>query len=300
MSVKKYLVLGGNGFIGRNLCKFLAEKKLCVTSFDREDPQQKDLGIQYVKGDFFNDDSLRPIVNEYDVIFHAISTIIPGNSNDKYMNGYGKDLVQTINMCSWIKDSNKSLIFLSSGGTVYGNQMEQPIQETTLPLPINHYGNVKLCIENALRIFHIQNRMNIRIARIANPFGPGQDYTKGVGFVDAVLKRALDNKTVEIWGDGQIVRDYIYIEDVCCFLYNLSKYTGNEVIFNISSSRGLTQNQVIESIRNMGIPVQVTYQDTRSVDVRKLILDNHKILTLCGGKITSFENGLKTYYEYLI
>ena len=141
--------------------------------------------------------------------------------------------------------------------------------------------------------------MNIRIARISNPFGPGQDYTKGVGFVDAALKRALENKTVEIWGDGENIRDYIYIEDVCGCLYQLAGYKGSEIVFNISSGKGVSQNQVIQYIRALGIDVNVEYKETRSVDVRKMILDNRKIRSICGNNLTPFEDGLKLYYAYL-
>lgn len=299
MLEKKYIVLGGNGFIGRNLCSYLADLGIEVTSFDRDDVIDGDPRVDFVQGDFFEDDFLRELIGEYDVIVHAISTINPGNSNDIYMNGYGKDLVQTIKLCSWIKDTNKSMVFLSSGGTVYGNQKQQPITEQMLPLPINHYGNIKLCIENALRIFHIQNTMNIRIARIANPYGPGQDYTKGVGFVDALLKRAMEHKVVEVWGDGENVRDYIYIKDVCYYLHRLAEYEGSESIFNISSGEGITQNQIIKYIRELGMDVQVEYMATRSVDVRKMILDNQKMKKVFGTRLTTFKEGLESYYQYL-
>ena len=210
----KYIILGGNGFIGKNLCEYIVRRGHSVTSMDRIFPEQKNPSIEYVQGDFFDDNFLRKIIQDKDVIIHAISTINPGNSNDKFMDGYRNDFVQTINMCSWIKDMDKKVVFLSSGGTVYGDHSNQPLREDVLPQPINHYGNIKLSIENALRIFHIQNRLNISIARISNPYGKGQDFSKGVGFVDAVMKRSLDGKPVEIWGDGGNVRDYIYISDL--------------------------------------------------------------------------------------
>lgn len=299
MLKKKYIVLGGNGFIGKNLCSYLADLGIEVTSFDRDVPNNPDSRVQFIQGNFFDDSFLKELICDYDVIFHAISTINPGNSNDIYMDGYGRDLVQTIKLCSWIKDTDKSLVFLSSGGTVYGNQEQQPITEKMLPLPINHYGNIKLCIENALRIFHIQNTMNIRIARIANPYGPGQDYTKGVGFVDAVLKRAMEGKTVEVWGDGENIRDYIFINDVCYYLHQLAEYEGSESVFNISSGKGISQNQIISYIRSLGLDVQVEYKETRSVDVRRLILDNQKIRGVCGTRLTPFQEGLESYYQYL-
>ena len=84
MAKKKYLVLGGNGFIGRNLCNYIAELGFEIASFDREEGSADNPNIRFIKGDFFEDCFLEQLVQEYDVIFHAISTINPGNSNEKY------------------------------------------------------------------------------------------------------------------------------------------------------------------------------------------------------------------------
>ncbi len=293
------MVLGGNGFIGKNLCSFLQRQGEEVTSFDRELPDKREAGIVYIKGDFFEDIVLRRLLEDHTIIYHAISTINPGNSNEIYLQGYSKDLIQTIKMCSWIKDSNKKVIFLSSGGTIYGNQTIQPIKEDVLPQPINHYGNIKLCIENALRILHIQNNISISIARISNPFGPEQDYTKGVGFIDAVLKQAMQRKKIEIWGDGETIRDYIYIDDVIKFLYYLSLQDQKDIVFNISSGIGISQNQVIDVVKNLGLSVEVIYKEKRSVDAEKIILDNSKIQKQCQMKLLPFSDGVKRYYQYL-
>lgn len=296
---KQFLILGGNGFIGNNLCRSLVQKNNRVIIFDRFLPKVKLVDVKYVQGDFFSDDDIYDIVMKSDVIYHAVSTINPGNSNDKYLMGYSGDLVQTIKIISWIKDTNKTFIFLSSGGTVYGYQESHPIKEDALPQPINHYGNIKLCIENSLRIFHLQNSLNVRIARIANPFGPGQDYTSGVGFVDAALKRSLEGKNIEIWGDGENIRDYVYIDDVCECLVALAEYEGNECIFNISSGTGISLNQITEEIERLGIPVHVTYMKNRSVDVRKIILDNSKIKDVVSVTFSPFEKGIGKYHNYL-
>lgn len=298
--MKKYLVLGGNGFIGNNLCKYIADQGEEVFCFDRKKPVNSNPKVHYIQGDFFDEEFLKSMIEDFDVIFHAISTINPGNSNNKYLSGYGRDLVQTIKLCSWIKGSEKCLVFLSSGGTVYGRQEIQPITEQALSTPINHYGNVKLSIENAMRIFGLQNSLNVKIARISNPYGPGQDYTEGVGFIDAALKRAMNKQVVEIYGNGKIVRDYIYITDVCYYLYHLAQYTGEEIVFNISSGVGTSQNEVIKYISDLGIDVSVQYKALRSVDVEKIVLDNTKITTIYGNHITSFKNGLEHYYKHLL
>ena len=209
--MRKVLVLGGNGFIGRNLCSYLVKQGEDVYSFDMAYPEVKEAGVHYIAGDFFDDYTLRNVVKDMRVIFHAICTLNPGNSNEKCILGYERDFVQTAKLCDYIKDENSRLIFLSSGGTVYGNQRIQPITEDAVPVPINHYGNLKLCIENTIRTFNFQSKRHMIIARISNPYGPGQDYLKGVGFIDAALKRAIHGETIEVWGSGNVVRDYIYI-----------------------------------------------------------------------------------------
>ncbi len=299
MMKKKFIVLGGNGFIGNNFCSYISKKGHDVTILDKCSGQEKISNVHYKNVDFFDDYKLQRLISDKDIIVHAISSVNPGNSNEMYMKGYEGDLLQTIKMCSWIKGSNKKILFLSSGGTIYGEHDVQPVSEDVLPKPINHYANIKLSIENALRIFHIQEGLNISVARISNPYGPGQDFRKGVGFIDAVLKRALDNRPVEIWGNGDCIRDYIYIDDVCRFLYKLTQYNGSENLFNVSSGIGITQNEIIQITRNLGIKVNVIYRNARSVDIKKIVLDNKKIHGICNFKLISIEEGIQRYYEYL-
>lgn len=293
----KYIILGGSGFIGKNISEYLYEQGYDVTVFDIEKVNSKYKNIHCIKGDFFNDQELKVAVMDKDIIIHAISTINPGNSNEKYILGYEKDFIQTIKMCSWIKDTDKKLIFLSSGGTIYGEHDVSSLTEDILPQPINHYANIKLSIENALRVFHIQNKLNIIIARLSNPYGPGQDFTKGVGFIDAVLKQSMDGKSVEIWGDGNNIRDYIHIYDVCKWIHALSQYTGKEYIFNVSSGRGITQNEIVEIIKKLGVSVKINYKNPRSVDIKKVVLDNTKIKEVYSMETITAEEGIKDYYE---
>ena len=298
--MKRILVLGGNGFIGRNLCAYLKGQGDKVYSFDMTVPKETIEGIEYMTGDFFDDYTLEQVVKEKDVIYHAICTLNPGNSNEKYIMGYERDFVQTVKLCSYIKESNCRLIFLSSGGTVYGNQKVQPIREDAVPVPINHYGNLKLCIENTMRTFNFQMKKNMLVARISNPYGPGQDYHKGVGFIDAAIKRAIHHETIEIWGDGNVVRDYIYIDDVCRMLYALSQYKGDVEVFNLSSNTGTSQKQIIEAIRVLEPKLAVTYLAARNVDAKRIVLDNERILAITNMKLVELNEGIYNYYHYIL
>jgi len=297
--MRKILVLGGNGFLGRNLCTYLADKGEKVYSFDMSLPKERDARIEYIDGDFFDDYTLEKIVKGMDVIFHAICTLNPGNSNAKCIVGYERDFVQTAKLCYYIKDTDCRMIFFSSGGTVYGNQEVQPILETAVPVPINHYGNLKLCVENTIRTFNFQMKKNMLVARISNPYGPGQDYHKGVGFIDAAIKRALSGETIEVWGDGTVVRDYIYIDDLCKMLYALIDYHGEYEVFNLSSNTGVSQNDILEILKGIIPDMKVAYAPGRSVDAKKIILDNTRIHSICDMKMMPIEEGIRKYYEYI-
>ncbi len=299
MKMRKVLVLGGNGFIGRNLCRYLMEMGEEVYSFDMSLPEKESRGIHYLEGDFFDDYTLQKIIDGMDVIYHAICTLNPGNSNEKCILGYERDFVQTAKLCSFIKDTDCRMIFFSSGGTVYGNQIEQPIKETAVPVPINHYGNLKLCIENTIRTFNFQMKKNMLVARISNPYGPGQDYHKGVGFIDAAIKRTLKHETIEIWGDGNIVRDYIFIDDLCKMLYALIDYHGEFEVFNLSSNTGTSQNDVVNILRQITSEVAVNYLPARTVDAKKIVLENNRIRAICAFPLVTPEEGIRRYYEYI-
>ncbi len=295
---KKILILGGSGFLGNNLCGYLIKKDYEVYSYDRlfSVKQKK---VHFIEGDFFDDARLEAAIKGMDCVIHAISTVNPGNSNELYMYGYSRELLQTIKLCNMLVGEKTKMVFLSSGGTVYGDHQKQPIDESVLPRPINHYGNIKLCIENTMRTFNYQMGTQFIIARISNPYGPGQDFHKGVGFIDAVLKNTIEGLPVQIWGDGDNVRDYVYIDDVCKMLECLIRYCGNRETFNISSGKGYTQNAVIEILRGMGLSPKVIYKERRSVDVRKIILSNAQICSLWNGEPIGLVKGIELYYRYL-
>lgn len=293
----KILILGGNGFLGSNLAQYLSHKGYSVTCFDIVYPEKRETGIQYVKGNFFDETDLIPYLKDAEVVFHAISTINPGNSNVKYMFAYSNDFLQSVKLAQFSKEYSFKLIYFSSGGTVYGNQEVQPIKENATSIPINHYGNIKLCIENTYRTFNRQIGTNIIIARIANPYGPGQDYTKGVGFIDATLKKAIHHEVLQVYGNGSVVRDYIYIDDVCKMLEQLISYSGSKEVFNLGTGVGVSQKEIIEIVKNITGSLSVQYLPSRSIDVPKIILDNSRMKGLIKFDCISVKDGIEKYYR---
>lgn len=301
MNKKRCLVLGGNGFIGSHVLEKLNQQQYNIISFDRELPVVKIEGIQYIVGDFKSDKDLSIAVEKADVVLHLISTINPSLSIIKPLDGYTIDTVQTIKILEILRENNGQLIFASSGGTVYGEQEHFPIKEESICKPINHYGNTKLTIENIIRMYNHNYKMNNKILRISNPYGLGQDYHKGVGVISAFINKILNNETVEIWGDGNIIRDYIYIDDLCQAFVDILNYRGQEEVFNIGSGKGYSLNEILNIIEKIhGKPIKKIYLDNRIVDVQKVVLDITKVKQELNFKPkTSFKEGLEKYYRII-
>ena len=295
----KIMILGGNGFIGQNLARYLKECDYAVSVFDLDRPEHPIDGVTYCQGNFFTDEALDLLTEGQDAVIHALSTINPGNSNANYMRGYSRDFIQTIKLFDKLSHSHGKLLFLSSAGTVYGNYNGKPFEESDPLHPINHYGSVKLCIETAMRAFNEQQGTHLMSCRITNPYGPGQDSRKGVGFIDAVVKSVINNSPLEIWGDGSVVRDYIYIEDVCRMLEALLNYEGKLQTFNISTGVGTSQNEIIALFEKLGFHVNAQYFPTRGVDARCNIAKNEKVVDVTGVTCLSIEQGLMLYMKHL-
>ena len=287
------LNLSNNSNININI--FIKEVINYLTIF--KNPRVLINNVEYVEGDFFDDSILEPLVESADVVVHAISLLSPTNSGERYLMGYNKEFVQSVRLCEYITKYEKKIVFLSSGGTVYGDSYSLPIKEKSITNPINHYGNLKLCIENTIRAFHTQNGMRSCIARISNPYGLGQDYKKGVGFIDAVVRNGINGDVITIWGDGENVRDYIHITDVCGMLYALCCYEGEEDVFNISSGIGMSQNKIIAYASQYLGALSVKYTAKRLVDVRYSVLNNDKILGIYKKPCMDIREGIKLHIE---
>lgn len=166
------------------------------------------------------------------------------------------------------------LIFLSSGGTVYGNPATTPVAEDAPLAPLSFYGAGKVAMESFLQAFRSQAHP-VTILRPSNCYGPGQSLRHGFGLVRTVLQQLQNGAPVEVWGDGESVRDYLYIDDLVAAILKTIALPADNGTYNIGSGQGHSINAILETVSALGVGrLQTNYRPARSVDVRAVVLDN--------------------------
>ena len=272
------LVLGGNGFIGSALIGGLLNQGHQVNVFDRNvDAVKKQFPnvANAVQADFADVMSLTEAMSGVDIIFHLISTSVPSTSNKNPVHDIETNLVNTVKLLELMRNSDvKRIIYLSSGGTVYGVPQSLPITEDHPTNPTCSYGIVKLAIEKYLQMYADLYQLDVTILRPSNPYGPGQTHKGVQGFIGTCIDKINAGEPITVWGDGAVVRDYIYIDDVvsACLEAMTIKQVGP---FNISSGTGYSLNQILSMIeRYRDKKIDVVYQQKRSFDIPEVILDN--------------------------
>ena len=168
---------------------------------------------------------------------------------------------------------SKRILFLSSGGTVYGIPERIPIPETYPLRPINSYGIVKSSIEHYLDLYRRARGLSPVIIRASNPFGPRQAHSGVQGVISTFLRRILSGDHIEIWGDGTIVRDYLDVGDLAeiCVRAGTSDREG---AYNAGSGYGLSINEIVQAIRKVtGLDFKTVYKPGRPIDVSRSVLD---------------------------
>ena len=234
------VVLGGGGFMGTNLCHRLHASGHRVRAFGRKPLFPDQLrGVEWHQGDFANPDSVAAAIETFDIVFHLVHGATPLAANLAMTADVERNIVPSITLLDLCgKLGVKRVIFASSGGTVYGIPHEVPTRETAPTDPICAYGISKLAIEKYLTLYERLYGLDFRVLRIANPFGPCQIDWKGQGFIAAAAARALAGQPIEIWGDGSVIRDFIYVDDVVDAFEAVIDDCGDDRVFNIGTGLG--------------------------------------------------------------
>jgi UDP-glucose 4-epimerase len=304
----KVLMLGGAGFLGSYLCEGLVNSGYEVTVFDRENISYGNLEsvinkINIIKSNFANDCDFDIITKNTDIVFHLISSTIPSTSNRDMAYDLQSNVISTVRFLdSCVKNNVRKVMFFSSGGTIYGIPAVTPIKEEHPTNPICSYGIHKLMIEKYLDLYRHLYGLDYTVMRISNPYGPRQSPFSGQGVISAFVYKAIHDMPIDLWGDGTVTRDFIYVTDVIKAALVLLKYNGDCKVFNVGSGRGVSINDIICKIEGItGKRFIINRFEARNVDVKLNILDIEKIKKETEWKPEiSLETGIKALADYYL
>ncbi|MEA2905395.1 MAG: UDP-glucose 4-epimerase [Alphaproteobacteria bacterium] len=281
-SEARCLVIGGGGFIGINLSNALARAGAQVDAYGRRLSIRDSLisGVRWTSADFADRAKLAEAVEHADFVFHLVSSSTPSSANADPAADVMDNLVTTLHLLDICRvQSFGRLVFISSGGTVYGIPSMIPVPETAPTDPISAHGVQKLAVEKYLALYRHLYDLDYLVLRVANPYGPMQIARKSQGVVAALMMRALADEPVEIWGSGDVVRDFIHVQDVVRAILMASLHPGPSRLFNLGSGMGTSIKTVIDDIeRVVGRgPLKRIHLPARAVDVPSNVLDIRRI-----------------------
>jgi UDP-glucose 4-epimerase len=294
------LLLGGNGFIGQALTRRLVAQGKRVHIISRTTATGMDQNAIVHVGSLGDTALLKKLQSECNVVVHLASITTPGLSAAHPAKELD-NLMPTLHLLETLQDWHDThLIFLSSGGTVYGNPVQNPVAENAQLAPLSYHGAGKVAAEGFLGILRA-NGLPVTVLRPSNAYGPGQNLNQGFGLIRTVLEHILRGSAMEIWGDGENVRDFIYIDDIVQAVLLAINAPDNNATYNVGSGKGYTLNHVLEQAQKIcGAPIRVNYHPARNVDVREVVLDVSRIRSSLGWQPhVGLEQGLYLTYEWL-
>lgn len=273
----KYVVLGGNGFIGSYIVDVLLREGHDVTVFDIGTERYREplSNVTYVFGRIDDHELIEKTFEGIDILVHCVSTTVPITSNQNIEFDIESNLVTAVKLFRIACEKNiKRIVYLSSGGAVYGEPESVPVIEDSSTNPISSYGIIKLTIEKYLKYFSLNYGIEYNIIRPSNPYGPRQNPYGNQGVISVFLGKICQGKNLEIWGDGNISKDYIFITDLADAIYEASVTKEKNQTFNIGSGIGISINDIVDAIRNVTKEqFAVNYYPTNKFDVQHVCLD---------------------------
>lgn len=310
--IKKCLVVGGNGFIGKNLVEKFVATGYSVTVYDISIQNAKDvIGIEesvtYIEGDINNTPYLIAALDEADTVIWLTHTSVPATSTFNIEEDLLSNIPPLVRFAQYLVRNSvtKCFIYISSGGTIYGNPSNfSLIREESETSPVSAYGLTKLVAEEYLSFLFQRSSIRSFILRPSNVYGKYQNLSRPQGIIGFIFKSILTNNPINIYGDGSAVRDYLYVSDLVesiCLCIESSKTFQYPLILNIGSGKPFTINELLATIAEIsGHSIKIVKMPERGFDCKYNVLAVEKALnTINWIPRTYLEKGLKEVWNWM-
>lgn len=280
------LILGHKGFIGKRIIKNFSSKGYYkIFTIDARLLNTKQI-ILFIKN------------NDIQIIIHLVSNLIPASNKLEFEKSITSLVEPTFELIDYSAIHSIKFVFFSSGGAVYGNHELKKIDEQVVCNPINYYGYSKLIIENYIKFkFHI-DKLSYLILRPSNVYGIGQNYNVNQGFISLAITKAIKDEEIVVWGDGENVKNYIYVDDVVSILDKLLLKNVNNEIFNISSDVNYSLNNILSIIsQSINKELKIKYVNSKEFDTKNILLSNEKMRKIIDFDFTELPEGISRQIE---
>jgi len=276
---------------------------VCVYDLYPERFRRSPRGIKFFTGDFGNVGALSELIaTGFDAAVHCVSTTTPKSSNESPEFDIQSNVIGTLNLLDiCVRHGIGKLVFLSSGGTIYGNIGDAPLVDESFPVrPMCSYGVSKLTIEHYLDVYRHLHGLDYVALRLSNPYGERQSPLRALGALTVFLHRALRQQDIEVWGDGSVTRDFIYVGDVASAVYiaTAERISG---VYNVGSGTALSLRDILAQIETtVGRELSVKWLASRPFDVPRIVLNSEKLRRTTGWKChTSLQDGVAITADWL-
>ena len=314
---KKWLITGGCGFIGTNLIKkLISQKNIFIRVIDnlsvgtRDDlasllplPSKNLPCVELVVGDICDEKLALDATKDIDVIVHLAASTGVGKSVKDPKTDCMINIIGTLNYLEGARiNKTGKFIFASSGAAV--GECQPPIHEESIPHPVSPYGASKLAGEAYCSSYYRTFGIETIILRFSNVYGPGSKRKDSV--ITKFMKRAMNGETLEIYGNGNQTRDFLYIEDLIqSILLAVAKNDIGGEIFQIATSKETTVYEIAQVImeieeKNFGNKVKIVNSKPRPGDIQRNYSNISKARKMLGYEPKKdLYVGLKDTFEYL-
>ena len=285
-----FIIVGGNGFIGRHfrdLLRAKGEKSVIISREPTRAVQWSTPGETFVSASEFIGEIGSELIEQAEALIYLATSSTPAT----FANSPWKEVPQNVEPAAEFflkfatKNSKAKRILLSSGGTIYGNSPKNLIDEDQEPAPISAYGLGKLMIEQALQFAGRSHGVNYNILRISNALGRHHQ-SKAQGVVAAAIRCLHEGSPFNLIGDGSIVRDFVDADDVAEAIWSAcNDQHFNARIWNVGSGEGVSVLEILSLVESIsGKKLNVLHSPKRNLDVARIVLDCKRIASDMGWK----------------